>query len=646
MTAEKKKDDVQLDEKSILTAINGNYAVIEFYPDGTIIHANDAFLQGMGYKISEIQNKHHRMFCEPEYAESFEYKKFWKDLAEGETKSGSFQRFKSDGSEIWLTASYTPIENPETGKVEKVIKFAQDHTEQILKAQDSAGKLEAISKSQAVIEFELDGTILWANDNFCAATGYSLEEIKGKHHRIFCEPEYANSPEYRQFWQKLGRGEFDSGEYKRITSSGEDLWINASYNPIMDPQGRPFKVVKFASDITEQKMRNANFEGIINAVDKSQAVIEFNLDGTVITANENFCATVGYSLDEIKGKHHRIFCDPAYTSTSDYEAFWKQLNQGTFDTGEYKRFAKNGDPVWINASYNPIRDVDGNVYKVVKFATDLTKEKLAYENLVNSFDEATQSLLESSSSLSTTAEQLKMNAEGTLEKSRDATLAIETVNQGVMTVGSSTEEMNSSIKEISSSALEASTQSNEAKTKSERTNEIMAELDQSSDQIGAVIKMISSIAQQTNLLALNATIEAARAGEAGKGFAVVANEVKELAKQTAKATDDIASQVSSVQDSTKNSVTAISEISQIIDKLNSIASSTAAAVEEQSATTSEVSRVVSEATKGVDDIMSLISNVNAAAQESSTGANETLKSANELRELSMSLKDLVEKARK
>jgi len=646
MTAEKKKDDVQLDEKSILTAINGNYAVIEFYPDGTIIHANDAFLQGMGYKISEIQNKHHRMFCEPEYAESFEYKKFWKDLAEGETKSGSFQRFKSDGSEIWLTASYTPIENPETGKVEKVIKFAQDHTEQILKAQDSAGKLEAISKSQAVIEFELDGTILWANDNFCAATGYSLEEIKGKHHRIFCEPEYANSPEYRQFWQKLGRGEFDSGEYKRITSSGEDLWINASYNPIMDPHGRPFKVVKFASDITEQKMRNANFEGIINAVDKSQAVIEFNLDGTVITANENFCATVGYSLDEIKGKHHRIFCDPAYTSTSDYEAFWKQLNQGTFDTGEYKRFAKNGDPVWINASYNPIRDVEGNVYKVVKFATDLTKEKLAYENLVNSFDEATQSLLESSSSLSTTAEQLKMNAEGTLEKSRDATLAIETVNQGVMTVGSSTEEMNSSIKEISSSALEASTQSNEAKTKSERTNEIMAELDQSSDQIGAVIKMISSIAQQTNLLALNATIEAARAGEAGKGFAVVANEVKELAKQTAKATDDIASQVSSVQDSTKNSVTAISEISQIIDKLNSIASSTAAAVEEQSATTSEVSRVVSEATKGVDDIMSLISNVNAAAQESSTGANETLKSANELRELSMSLKDLVEKARK
>ncbi len=646
MTAEKKKDDVQLDEKSILTAINGNYAVIEFYPDGTIIHANDAFLQGMGYKISEIQNKHHRMFCEPEYAESFEYKKFWKDLAEGETKSGSFQRFKSDGSEIWLTASYTPIENPETGKVEKVIKFAQDHTEQILKAQDSAGKLAAISKSQAVIEFELDGTILWANDNFCAATGYSLEEIKGKHHRIFCESEYANSPEYRQFWQKLGRGEFDSGEYKRITSSGEDLWINASYNPILDPHGRPFKVVKFASDITEQKMRNANFEGIVNAVDKSQAVIEFNLDGTVITANENFCATVGYSLDEIKGKHHRIFCDPAYTSTSEYEAFWKQLNQGTFDTGEYKRFAKNGDPVWINASYNPIRDVEGNVYKVVKFATDLTKEKLAYENLVNSFDEATQSLLESSSSLSTTAEQLKMNAEGTLEKSRDATLAIETVNQGVMTVGSSTEEMNSSIKEISSSALEASTQSNEAKTKSERTNEIMAELDQSSDQIGAVIKMISSIAQQTNLLALNATIEAARAGEAGKGFAVVANEVKELAKQTAKATDDIASQVSSVQDSTKNSVTAISEISQIIDKLNSIASSTAAAVEEQSATTSEVSRVVTEATKGVDDIMSLISNVNAAAQESSTGANETLKSANELRELSMSLKELVEKARK
>lgn len=633
------------DESYLIKALNENYAIIEFTPEGNILNANELFYQAMGYNEKEVVGKHHSIFCDSEYAESLEYRQFWKDLSQGKPQYGEFKRFTKDGTTIWLGASYTPIFDEQTKKVVRVVKFAQDKTESILKAQEDKGQIQAISKSRAVIEFNLDGTIIHANQNFLAATGYVLDEIVGKHHRIFCEPEYASSTEYIQFWEKLKKGVFDSGEYKRITKSGEDLWIQASYNPILDPDGKPFKVVKFATDVTEEKKRTSNYESIIEAIDKSQAVIEFNLDGTIITANQNFLQTTGYTLEEIQGKHHKIFCSPEYVNSPDYQQFWKKLNDGTFDSGEYQRWTKSGQPVWINASYNPVLDLDGNVYKVIKFATDLTQEKLNYQNLVDSFDKAASELMTASLDLSSTAEQLNLNAESTLEKSQEVTKAMEEVNQGVMTVGTSTEEMSSSIQEIAGSAIQASKKSQEAKSKSDEANTAMTQLNESSDKIGAVIKIISSIAQQTNLLALNATIEAARAGEAGKGFAVVANEVKELAKQTSQATEQISGQIGDVQGATKGSVEVISQIGALIDSLSDIASSTAGAVEEQSATTNEVSRVLSESSKNLESVLAAVSEVNRAAQESSHGANNTLKASQALKELSQNLKVLVENAR-
>jgi methyl-accepting chemotaxis protein len=239
---------------------------------------------------------------------------------------------------------------------------------------ETAGILNALNRVQAVIEFNLDGTILTANDNFLKTLGYTLDEIKGKHHRIFCDPAYAASPEYQAFWQKLGRGEFEAAEYKRIGKGGKEVWINASYNPIYDASGKPFKVVKFATDVTEAKLRNAEFEGKINAVSKAQALIEFNLDGTIITANDNFLKTLGYTLEEIKGKHHRMFCDPAYAASPEYQGFWQKLGRGEFETAEYRRIGKGGKEVWINANYNPIFDPAGKLYKVVKLASDITEQ--------------------------------------------------------------------------------------------------------------------------------------------------------------------------------------------------------------------------------------------------------------------------------
>ncbi|MDO6353463.1 PAS domain-containing protein, partial [Synechococcus sp. YX-04-1] len=214
-----------------------------------------------------------------------------------------------------------------------------------------------------------------ANDNFLGAVGYSLNDIKGKHHRMFCEESYTSTPEYASFWKNLRNGQFDAGEYMRINSQGDQIWIQASYNPVFDDNGKVIKVVKFATDITEQKLKTADFEGQLEAIGKSQAVIEFDMDGTIRWANDNFLNTVGYSLDEIKGSHHRMFAEPAYAASPEYAAFWQNLNNGNFDSGEYKRLGKGGKEIWIQASYNPIFDPSGKPYKVVKYASDITAQK-------------------------------------------------------------------------------------------------------------------------------------------------------------------------------------------------------------------------------------------------------------------------------
>jgi PAS domain S-box-containing protein len=233
---------------------------------------------------------------------------------------------------------------------------------------DYAGQVAAIRKSQAVIEFSMDGTVLDANDNFLKALGYRLEEIQGQHHSMFVEPAYKLSSEYREFWAALNRGEYQAAEYKRIGKGGKEVWIQASYNPILDPDGKPFKVVKFATDMTEQKLRNADYIGQIAAISKSQAVVEFKMDGTVLTANDNFLKALGYTLDEIKGRHHSMFVDEAFRQSYEYKEFWAALNRGEYQAAEYKRLGKGGKEVWIQASYNPIMDLNGKPFKVVKYA--------------------------------------------------------------------------------------------------------------------------------------------------------------------------------------------------------------------------------------------------------------------------------------
>ena len=368
-----------IDFNGQISAISKSQAVIEFNMDGTIIRANDNFLNTVGYALEEIQGKHHMMFVDPAEAAGQNYKDFWASLNRGEYQTAEYKRFGKGGREVWIQASYNPILDAR-GKPFKVVKYATETTAAKMQTTNFEGQIDAIGKSQAVISFNMDGTIIEANQNFLSAVGYTLEEIQGKHHMMFVDPAEAAGQDYKEFWASLNRGEYQAAEYKRFGKGGREFWIQASYNPILDLNGKPFKVVKYATETTAAKLQNADVSGQLDAISKSQAVISFNMDGTIIDANDNFLGAVGYSREEIHGKHHSIFMDP--TKVDDvYREFWAALNRGEYQSAEYRRIAKGGREIWIQASYNPIFDQNGKPFKVVKYATDITKQKLAIQKI-------------------------------------------------------------------------------------------------------------------------------------------------------------------------------------------------------------------------------------------------------------------------
>ena len=602
---------------AMLRALDKSQAVIEFKLDGTIVTANQNFLDAMGYRLEEIQGKHHSMFAEPAFAASAEYRDFWAKLNRGEFQAAQYKRIGKGGKEVWIEASYNPILGSD-GKPFKVVKYATDVTAEKTQFADLSGQVNAIKRSQAVIEFKLDGTIVAANQNFLDAMGYTLAEIEGKHHSMFAEPAFAASPEYREFWAKLNRGEFQAAQYKRIGKGGKEVWIEASYNPILDMNGKPFKVVKYAIDVTKQKMEFADLSGQVNAIKRSQAVIEFKLDGTILDANQNFLSVMGYRLEEVQGKHHSMFAEPAFARSPEYREFWEKLGRGEFQAAQYKRIGKGGKEIWIEASYNPILDLNGKPFKVVKYATDLTKRKEENAKLASDFESGVKALVDS---VSASATEMQGSAQ-------NLAAASEQTNQQSTVVATATEELAASVNEISRQVTEASRVASQAVEETSRSETIVNGLVGAAEKIGDVTKIINTIASQTNLLALNATIEAARAGEHGKGFAVVASEVKTLAQQTAKATDEIASQIKGIQTSSEHMALAMREINKVISTVSEISASISSAVEEQSAATREVS--------------SNIVGVKQAAEDNGRSSTVVLRIAQQQSDLAGQLQDRVE----
>jgi len=652
---------LRLEMERQLAAIHRAHWVLEYAADGSIAAANESVLAATGYSLDEVRGQNRSMFVEDAERNGGEFRAMREKLARGEPYVGLQKLVGKDGREMWMQTSASPVTD-DAGKVQRVIELATDVTESTRKAEDVRSELEVrirIMNETSIVSFaDKKGDILSINDKYLEVSKYSTEELLGSPHSITRHPDMPKET-FKKLWGTIGRGQLFRGVIKNRAKDGTPYYVDAVIAPIIGKNGKPEKYLGVRYDITQTEIERQNMRGIVDALDKSQAVIEFDLKGNVLHANELFCSAMGYTLDEIKGAHHGMFVDPVYRSSPDYRAFWEKLGRGEYDAGQYKRFGKGGRELWIQASYNPIKDEMGRTFKVIKYATDITEQKQAVNEVQRVLSALSQGNL---------TEKMVGQYSGDFGRMRDdANATVDQLTQIITQIKAATDTINTASKEISSGNTDLSARTEQQAASLEETASSMEELtstvkqnaenakqanqlamgasevarkggsvvsevvttmsaiNESSKKIVDIISVIDGIAFQTNILALNAAVEAARAGEQGRGFAVVAAEVRSLAQRSAGAAKEIKTLIG-------DSVEKVGNGSKLVEQAGKTMEEIVTSVKRVTDIMAEISAASQEQSQGIEQVNQTITQMDEVTQQNAALVEEASAAARSLEE--------------
>lgn len=628
-----------------LNAFSMMYPVVDVDLDGRILGASRAFGNLTGYSEHEVRGKTVVDIFKDDLQRGHSSRESLDQFLKSLIHQNEHEILLANGHTKWVAVRPIPVFNESEELMQYVIEMTDITSvrELRLKAEYADVIKDILDETSIVSEADLKGDIVNINDKFCTVSQYNRDELIGYPHNKTRHPDMPKSV-FKEMWSTIGRGRMFRGVVKNRKKDGSPYYVDAVIAPILGANGKPKKYIGVRYDITDLELQRQEMKGILDAINTTYAFIEFTTQSEVFTCNENFQSLFGYNQQEIRNRSHSLFVEPAYAGSDEYRQFWEDLRAGIIKSGVLKRISKTGKSLYIQAVYAPVKDEVGRISKIIMICMDVTAEhetQIMMQNIVASIEKNAQSLSSASEELAANGQQMVVNAEETANQAGVVAAAAEEVSTNIQTIATASEQMGASIKDIAQNASAAAKVAGEAVSAANNTNHTIKQLGSSSANIGKVIKVITSIAQQTNLLALNATIEAARAGEAWKGFAVVANEVKELAKETAKATEDISQKIEAIQGNTQCAVDAISEISGIITKINDFQNSIASSVEEQTVTINEISRNITEASRGANEIAQNITSVATSAQYTSSSAHDTEQAASELSRMASELQNIV-----